>query len=289
MTATRPAGLLTALAVLGLAACGTQEQPAHDAEPSGNAPAQAQPAATATEAIAAFERNFGVHAGLRRNHTKGVCAAGEFVGDPAARAISRAALFSGASVPVVARFSLPGGNPDASDASPTPRGMALEFRLPDGSRQHMTMLNVPVFSAATPQSFLNGLLAATPDPATGKPDPERVRTYRESHPDTAPQAEFMQTYRPPATPTAATTASTPSVSSTPMASPRRSGGNSSRRTESARWNPRRWIAYRRPSSHSGLPNARRGDRSAGRCGSSSASPATRRTIPPGPGPRTAAA
>lgn len=199
MTNPRSTVLLAALAALGLAACGTQEKPAHDVEPPGDTPAQAQStAATATEAIAAFERNFGVHAGLRRNHTKGVCAAGEFIGDPAARTISRAALFSGTPVPVLARFSLPGGNPEASDASPTPRGMALEFRLPDGSRQHMTMLNVPVFSAATPQSFLDGLLAATPDPATGKPDPERVRAYRESHPDAAPQAKFMRTYRPPA-------------------------------------------------------------------------------------------
>jgi catalase len=38
-------------------------------------------------------------------------------------------LFSGAAVPVVARFSLAGRDPHAPDAERNPRGMALEFRL----------------------------------------------------------------------------------------------------------------------------------------------------------------
>jgi hypothetical protein len=37
--------------------------------------------------IDAFEGTFGAHAGQRRNHTKGTCAAGEFVGTPDAVAL----------------------------------------------------------------------------------------------------------------------------------------------------------------------------------------------------------
>lgn len=154
-------------------------------------------AATPQLVIAAFERNFGVHPGLRRNHAKGVCATGEFRGDPKMQEWSRSALFAGEPVPVIARFSLPGGNPEASDSSIAPRGMALEFRPAHGGLQHMTMLNVPVFSAATPDSFYAGLLAATPAPATGKPDPERQRAFREAHSDSEPLARFMAGYRPP--------------------------------------------------------------------------------------------
>lgn len=202
MQGLRLSALVVALA-LSVGACTERESSARnvDATPSGTSvpgAANRADAGLAQSVIEAFERNFGVHAGERRNHTKGVCAAGEFIGDPAVRRWSRSALFSGEPVPVVARFSLPGGDPHASDVGRSPRGMALEFRLPDGSRQHMTMLNVPVFGAATPRSFLDGLLAATPDPATGKPDPERLRAYRESHPDTAPLAAFMADYRPPA-------------------------------------------------------------------------------------------
>ncbi len=183
----------------GLAACGGRTTPPPEQSEPVSVPGTPSPAAaTAPQVVDAFEHNFGVHPGLRRNHAKGVCATGQFVGDAAARTWSRSALFSGEPVPVVARFSLPGGNPAAPDAGSAPRGMALEFRLADGSLQHMTLLNVPVFSAATPQSFYEGLLASEPDPATGKPDPERLRAYRESHPDTAPLARFMQTYQPPA-------------------------------------------------------------------------------------------
>lgn len=160
--------------------------------------AQEQATATPAAAIAAFEHNAGVHPGQRRNHTKGICARGEFTGTAGGREYSRSALFSGATIPVVARFSLPGGNPAAADTAPSPRGMALEFQLPDGALQHMTMLNVPIFSAATPESFLAGLHAAAPDPATGKPDPERIAAWHASYPDTRPFTVWMRGYAPPA-------------------------------------------------------------------------------------------
>ena len=63
------------------------------------APAAATPPAAATvtpqEVIASFEGTFGVHPGQRRNHIKGTCAAGEFVGTPEAAALSRSTVFSG--------------------------------------------------------------------------------------------------------------------------------------------------------------------------------------------------
>ena len=72
---------------------------------------------TAPQMIDAFEGDFGVHPGQRRNHTKGTCAAGEFVGTSDAAALSRSALFSGKTVPVVARFSLGGGTYSGSELS----------------------------------------------------------------------------------------------------------------------------------------------------------------------------
>lgn len=153
---------------------------------------------TAEQVVAALENTFGVHPGERRNHTKGTCATGEFVGAAEARAYTRSALFSGETVPVIARFSMPGGNPRVPDTARIPRGMALEFRLPDGGLQHMTMLNTPVFGAATPRTFFNDIVAKTPDPATGKPDPEKIKAFRARHPDTVPQAEFLARNNPPA-------------------------------------------------------------------------------------------
>jgi len=153
---------------------------------------------TADQVVSAIEGTFGVTPGERRNHIKGTCAAGEFVGTPEAAAFSRSALFAGKPVPVVARFSLSGGNPKAPDTAKSARGMALEFALPDGSLQHMSMLNTPLFGAAQPQTFFDMMLAIKPDPATGKPDPEKVKAFKASHPDNKAQADFLASNNPPA-------------------------------------------------------------------------------------------
>jgi catalase len=157
----------------------------------------AEGAVTADQAVNAIEAVFGVTPGARRNHTKGTCAAGEFVGVPKAAAYSRSPLFSGRAVPVVARFSLAGGNPRAPDTAKSPRGMALEFSLPKGGLQHMTMLNTPMFGAAQPRTFVDLMVAMKSDPATGKPDPEKMKAFKATHPDNLAQADFLANNNPP--------------------------------------------------------------------------------------------
>lgn len=152
-----------------------------------------------SEAVESFEKTFGVHRGLRRNHAKGTCASGEFVGATVAQEWSRSALFQGDRIPVLARFSVGGGNPAVADVdSALPRGMALEFRLPGDTLQHMTMVNIPIFGAATPASFNDALVAARADPETGRPDPKRLNAYMASHPDAHPLAEWSRHHRPTA-------------------------------------------------------------------------------------------
>jgi catalase len=158
----------------------------------------AQDEVTPDQMVSAMEGTFGVTPGERRNHTKGTCASGTFVGSPEAAAYSRSPLFSGKIIPVVARFSLAGGNPKAPDTAKSPRGMALEFKLPDGGPQHMTMLNTPIFGAIRPRTLYDLIVAAKPDPATGKPDPEKIKAFKASHPDNLAQAEFLDKNNPPA-------------------------------------------------------------------------------------------
>lgn len=173
------------IALAGLSILGTRLSVAADNE------------VTATRVVDALEGTFGVTPGQRRNHIKGTCAVGEFVGNKAAARYSRSALFSGKPVPVIARFSLAGGNPKIPDTAKNPRGMALEFKLPDGQLHNMAMLNTPVFGAASPQTFLDLTLAMKPDPATGKPDPEKMKAFKAAHPDNLAQAEFLGSHNPP--------------------------------------------------------------------------------------------
>ena len=161
------------------------------------APAAAEPEVSPQSVVEALEGTYGVHPGQRRNHTKGTCALGEFVGEREGARYSRSALFSGRAVPVVARFSLAGGDPNASDAEKSPRGLGLEFRLPGDHLQHMTMLNTPTFFAAMPKTFLDKILALKPDPATGKPDPKKLAAFAAMDRDSAGQAKFLAERNPP--------------------------------------------------------------------------------------------
>jgi catalase len=153
--------------------------------------------ATATAVVDALEGAYGVHRGQRRNHTKGIGALGTFVGLPDGAAYSRSALFSGQTIEVVARFSLAGGDPQASDTEKSPRGLGLEFRLPNGALHHMTMIHTPMFFAAVPATFLDKFIALAPDPATGKPNPDELKGFMVHHPDNAGQAAFLEDNNPP--------------------------------------------------------------------------------------------
>src|SRR5258706_13112114 len=92
--------ILQLLCVPGTVVCLAQVRP-----PAGSQPKKV----TADEVVTALEGAYGVHPGERRNHTKGTCAVGTFVGMTEAAVYSRSPLFSGGSLPVVVRFSLAGG------------------------------------------------------------------------------------------------------------------------------------------------------------------------------------
>ena len=150
----------------------------------------------ADQVVGAMEQQAGITPGHRRNHINGICVSGHFTGDPAVAKYTTSFVFSGQALAVVGRFSLAGGSLKVPDTARNPRGMALELRGADGAVQHFTVLNVPVFGAATPQSFYDGLIAAMPDPATGKPDPAKLASYRETHPDARALWQFLATHNP---------------------------------------------------------------------------------------------
>jgi catalase len=134
--------------------------------------------------MAAFQDANGIHAGFRRNHAKGVCVTGWFESSGQAAALSKAAVFRPVRVAVVGRFALAGGMPFQPDAPATVRSMALRFLLPDGEEWRTGMNNIPVFPVNSARGFYKQFLASSPDPATGKPDPDRMKAFLAAHPET---------------------------------------------------------------------------------------------------------
>ena len=153
------------------------------------APARAQSPAEAQ--VDALEGLFGKQPGFRRSQAKGVCASGHFVGNAEGRALSRAAVFSGERIPVVARFSVGGGNPKASDKSRNSRGLALQFALPNGEQWQMANISAPIFFVARPEQFAPFFRVRTPDAATGKPDAARLEAFNQAHPETTRQGAYF--------------------------------------------------------------------------------------------------
>lgn len=146
---------------------------------------------TAARMIDTFERADGPHPGFRRNHAKGVCALGNFAGNGQAVRLSRAGVFQAGSVPVIARFALAGGNPFLTDNPRSVRSLAVSFRPPGGDEWRSGMNDIPVFPVATPKAFHDLLVATAPDPATGKPDPARLKAFFAANPASARALQIM--------------------------------------------------------------------------------------------------
>ncbi|WP_186062876.1 catalase family peroxidase [Burkholderia gladioli] len=191
--------------MVGLPASAGAAEAAPQADAGHGTAAAATPGAVGNEyneansqrALDALESAYGAHPGKRRNHTKGVGVIGQFVGNPEAARYSRSLLFAGETIEVVGRFSLAGGDPDAADTERSTRGVGLQFRLPGGALQNMTMLHTPMFFATMPKTFIDKFFALTPDPATGKPDAAVFKAFLASHPDHAAQAHYLGAVNPP--------------------------------------------------------------------------------------------
>lgn len=141
--------------------------------------------------VNALEALAGKQPGFRRAQAKGLCASGYFEGNAAARTLSSASVFSGERVPVIARFSVGGGNPKASDKSKSARGMALQFSPANGEVWMTASISAPVYFVRTPEDFVTFLQVRTNDPATGKPDPDKLKAFNDAHPETLVQGTWL--------------------------------------------------------------------------------------------------
>src|SRR5262245_18473528 len=143
-----------------------------------------------------FEQADGLHPGFRRNHAKGVCVSGCFKSNGNGVRLSRAGVFETGRMPVIGRFTLNGGNPGITDRPDAVRGLGLQFALPNGEVWRTAMVTVPVFPVHTHEAFYEFVIANTPDPATGKPDPAKLKTFLERHPETVAALKII-TSQPP--------------------------------------------------------------------------------------------
>ena len=132
---------------------------------------------TPADLVDALNGVFGKHAGDRAAHTKGLCLTGSFTPSAEAPKLSKAAHFA-KQVPILARFSLGGGNPKAPDnAQDNVRGLAVKFDLGNGASTDIVTISAPVFFVKTPELFVEFLKTV----ASG--DKDKLNTFFAAHPE----------------------------------------------------------------------------------------------------------
>jgi catalase len=180
----------TAVACLLAGTALAQTTPTVDAPGQG---AQAQPGSSGDADVEAIvDALFAVggnHKSVRASGAKGVCVKGAFTPSPEAPSLSKAPHFT-RTVPMTARFSMGGGNPNISDKTkPTTRGFALEFEDPSGPMVFY-FVSAPVFSSKTPRQLLDFVTVRLPGP-DGKIDPEKIQAFARANPETTRQAAWL--------------------------------------------------------------------------------------------------
>jgi catalase len=154
------------------------------------APARAQ-TSLPEQQVNALEGLAGKQPGFRRAQAKGLCASGYFEGNAAARALSSASVFNGDKVPVLARFSVGGGNPKASEKARSVRGLSLQFSPANGESWMTANISAPVYFVRTAEDFVGFVQVRSNDPATGKPDADKLKAWNDAHPEALIQGAYL--------------------------------------------------------------------------------------------------
>lgn len=137
------------LAAVGLLALGTVT------------PLRAEDKPVEEKLVDVMNKLFGVHAGYRSNHAKGIVAEGTFKASPEAATLSKAALFNGSGIPITVRFSDATGVPTIPDGAgnANPHGFAIKYHVPGAGDTDMALISLHFFPVGTGEDFL-GLLTA---------------------------------------------------------------------------------------------------------------------------------
>ncbi|MGP8232191.1 MAG: catalase family peroxidase [Methylovirgula sp.] len=135
------------------------------------------------EIVNALNKVWGVHPGFRANHAKGIVGQGTFKATPEAATLSKAAIFTGDTIPVTIRFSDSGGLPNVPDGSPqaVPHGLAIKFHLKDGSETDIVINSLKFFPVATGEGFRDLLLAIAASPPDA-PKPTKLDLFFKAYP-----------------------------------------------------------------------------------------------------------
>src|SRR4029450_8324390 len=146
-------------------------------------PSDQKALALSQDLLEAMDNIFGLHAGHRPAHAKGIMFSGTFGPSPQAASLTRAPHARRETTPVTVRFSNSGGLPTLADNDPnaSARGLPIRFHLAEHVHTDIIAHSHNGFPVRTAEEFLEFLRAvATSNAATTKPTP--IESFLASHP-----------------------------------------------------------------------------------------------------------
>jgi catalase len=168
---------------------------AADAANAGTVAPSTGTSSTPAQLVDALNLVFGKQTDNRAVHAKGIVLHGQFIPSAAAAELSRAPHFQKHAVPLTVRFSDFAGIPTIpdNDGLANPRGLALKFRLPDGTDSDLVSHSFNGFPSPTADDFRQFLIAlGTSGPGVAHPTP--ADTYLGAHPVAK---TFLESQKPP--------------------------------------------------------------------------------------------
>jgi catalase len=138
----------------------------------------------------------GNHPKVRASGAKGTCVKGSFTPSAEAVGLSKAPHLA-RTVPVTARFSMGGSNPNISDTTKAvTRGFSMRFEDTEGDLVFV-FISAPVFGAKSPEQLLKGIQLRLPGP-DGKTDADKIKAFAEANPETTRQSAWLNARSVPA-------------------------------------------------------------------------------------------
>ena len=157
-------------------------------------PADEKIVALSERLIQQFDAIFGLHAGFRPAHAKGLLVTGLFTPSPGGSKLTCAPHVTRASTPVTVRFSNSTGIPVLPDNDPNadPRGLAIRFHLAEHVHTDIVSHSTDGFPTRTGEEFLE-FLQAVAESGSSQASPSPIEKFLGAHPAAL---AFVQTPKP---------------------------------------------------------------------------------------------
>lgn len=151
----------------------------------------------AQTAVDRLEKVFGEHRTYRRAHARGVIYKAVFSANGQASEWTTAPHLQGGEVEALARFSHSSPDPTWNDVMSPVKGLAVQFRLPDGSVTNVLGVNSPIFFAKSPEAFTE-ILGIVTSFKEGKPRLRELAKLLIKYPESRAAFKILKKMHAPA-------------------------------------------------------------------------------------------